>query len=159
MESVNEAYTSYCISEHIISEFVRYHPLLHNWKNTATIYEQIHLGDTATLDLSSEEIIWKNITSKNRNMIRKAQKNGLKTYLCRTPDIIAPFEAIYNQTMNKDQADTYYYFETPFYKSILNDLKDNAMWFYTEKDDEIAAIAIILFCNGNIHYHLSASRR
>ncbi len=157
--TLQQEYLQLCTKENIVSEFVRFNPLLENWNNLGDLYENIHLGDTVYMDTRSEEIIWQNITSKNRNMIRKAQKSGLQVYWGRDPQIIAPFMEIYNATMDKDAATAYYYFGKAFYESILNDLKQNAMWFYVKKEDEIAAIAIILFCNGKMHYHLSASRR
>lgn len=157
-ESLQIEYEEFCKNEHIICEFVRFHPLLENWKGLENLYTEIHLGETVYMDTSSEEIVWQNIISKNRNMIRKAQKNGLKVYWGRDPKIIDSFIEIYNKTMDKDKADEYYYFDRMFYESILEDLKQNAMWFYAKKDDEITAIAIFMFCNGNMHYHLSASR-
>lgn len=151
-------YIEFCKNENIICEFVRFHPLLKNWISAREIYEEIHLGDTVCIDTSSVSLIWRNIISKNRNMIRKAQKNGLNVYWGRDPEIIPQFIKIYNETMDKDHADKYYYFKEDFYYSILNDLKQNAMWFYAKKEGEIAAIAIFMFCNKSMHYHLSASR-
>lgn len=158
-EALNQVYTEYCLQENIICEFIRFHPLLENWTGLETMYSVIHLGDTVSIGTLSEEIIWENISSKNRNVIRKAIKSGLKTYWCREPSIIEPFMSIYNATMDKDSATSYYYFNREFYESILEDLKQNALWFYTELNGEIAAISIFMFCNGKMHYHLSASRR
>ncbi len=154
---LNKEYTDFCEKENVISEFVRFNPLLENWRGTDC--EDIHLGDTVFMDTSSAEMIWQNISSKNRNVIRKAQKGGLNVYWSRDPEIITPFMEIYNATMDKDGAADYYYFGREFYESVLNDLKHNAMWFYAKLGNEIAAIAIFLFCNEKMHYHLSASRK
>lgn len=83
-----------------------------------------------SMDLSSPEIIWSNIHSKNRNMIRKAKKNGISIYSGRYPEIYRVFREIYNGTMDKDNAEAYYYFGENFYESILNDLPQNAQVFY-----------------------------
>ncbi len=159
IEELKEEYEIFCKKEKIVCEFVRFHPLLENWKGLKNLYTDIHLGETVFMNTESEEIIWQNIISKNRNMIRKAQKSGLEVFWTRDPEIIAPFMEIYNATMDKDEATDYYYFGKEFYESILNDLKQNAMWFYAKKEGEIAAIAIFMFANKKIHYHLSASRR
>lgn len=158
-KTLKNEYEAFCINESIVSEFVRFNPLLENWKGLEKIYDEVHLGETVFMDTETDEIIWQNISSKNRNVIRKAQKSGLKVYWGRDPGLIQPFIDIYNATMDKDYADSYYYFGRDFYESVLEDLKQNAMWFYAKKGDEIAAIAIFMFCNGKIHYHLSASRR
>lgn len=155
---INETYVDYCKSNNIISEFVRFHPLLNNHTKMQEMYDLVHLGKTVFIDTSSEDVIWKNISSKNRNMIRKAEKAGLKTYWGRYPEIIDDFMEIYQETMDRDDADEYYYFDRAFYHTILEDLKDSAMWFYTKVDNVIASIAIFMYENGKMHYHLSASR-
>lgn len=157
--ALQSEYEEFAKKERIISEFVRFHPILANYDNECSIYEKRYMSDTVYIDTTDEEIIWKNITSKNRNVIRKAQKSGLEVYWTRDKKIIEPFMNIYNATMDKDHASRYYYFGKDFYESILNDLKYNAMWFYAKKDDQIAAISIFLFENGQMHYHLSASRK
>lgn len=156
--ALQREYESFCRNEHIICEFVRFHPLLENWKGLENLYQENALGDTVYIDTRDKDIIWQNIISKNRNMIRKAQKSGLKVYWGRDPEIINPFMEIYNETMHRDQAEDYYYFGRDFYESILEDLKQNAMWFYAKMNKEIAAVAIFIFGNSNMHYHLSASR-
>ena len=159
IRQLKEEYEQFCKKEHIVSEFVRFHPILENRKALDSVYDTVHLGNTVFMDASDEETIWQNLTSKNRNMIRKAQKEGLKVFWGRDPQIIQSFIQIYNETMDKDAASDYYYFDKAFYESILEDLKHNAIWFYSMKDEEIAAISIFMFCNGQMHYHLSGSKR
>ena len=159
IDDMEKEYIQYCREQNIVSEFVRFHPLLENHDCVKSIYDLTYLGNTIVIDTQNPEVIWQNFTSKNRNMVRKAQKSGLKVYWTRDESIIDVFMEIYNATMDKDEADSYYYFNREFYESILNDLKYQAMWFYAKKGSEIASIAIFLFANGKMHYHLSASRR
>lgn len=158
IDELNEEYTNYCRCNNIISEFVRFHPLLKNWIGLDAIYQSVRLGETVCLDTESRNVIWSNISGFCKNRIRKAKKSGLKAYWCRDEKIIDTFIEIYNSTMDRDNADQYYYFNKDFYLSILNDLKYQAMFFYTELNGEIAAISIFMFCNGSMHYHFSASR-
>lgn len=157
IDSLKKEYEEFCKTHHVVSEFVRFHPLLENWKGLECLYDEIHLGNTVYIDTSSKEIIWKNIASRIRTKIRKAQREGVKVYWCRTPEIIEPFMDIYKATMDRDNAEAYYYFDKEFYESIIEDLKDNVLWFYSVINGEIAAMTIFLFCNGQMHYHLSAS--
>lgn len=159
ISQLKKEYEQFCKEEHIISEFVRFHPMLENGNSLGDLYDVVSMGNTVFMDTADSEIIWQNLTSKNRNMIRKAQKEGLKVFWGRDPKIIEQFMRIYNQTMDKDSAIDYYYFDNDFYESICEDLKHNALWFYSMKDHEIAAISIFLFCNGQMHYHLSGSER
>ena len=153
------AYEAWCRRNSIISEFVRFHPVLQNHLGLEEYYTVIGLGETVTMDLSSPEIIWANITSKNRNMIRKAQKNGIRIFSGRCPELYETFREIYNSTMDQDHADAYYYFGKEFYESVLYDLPQNAQVFYAVLEDKIIAASIMLSCNGRMNYHLSGSVR
>lgn len=158
-ESLFAAYEAWCSRNGIISEFVRFHPVLENHVGKEACYDVIPLGQTVTMDLRSPEIIWENIISKNRNMIRKAQKNGIRIYSGRYPEIYETFRVIYNATMDKDNADSYYYFGKEFYQSVLEDLPKNAQVFYAVLDGQVIAASIMLACNGRMNYHLSGSLR
>ena len=143
--------------EKIVDNFVRYHPLLKNALPMKYVSDVIDLGKTVAMDLSSSIIIWDNLTSKNRNMIRKAEKNGVEISHGKDFDLFNDFRRIYNSTMDKDQAQDYYYFDEEFYKSIYEDLKDNFEMFYALYQGHIIAMSIILFANNRMHYHLSGS--
>ena len=154
---LSREYVKWCQENRIVSEFVRFHPILKNHTTVSSVYEVIPLGETIAMDLASPEIIWANITSKNRNMIRKAQKNGVKIYTGHYPEIYRKFRKIYDQTMDKDHAEKYYYFEDAFYESILNDFPQNAQVFYAEWEEKVIAASIMLVANGRMNYHLSGS--
>lgn len=157
LDALFASYDSWLKKNGIVSEFVRFHPMLKNHEACMAYCDVVQLGEVVHMDLSSPETIWSNITSKNRNMIRKAIKNDIKIYQGRFPEIYKKFQEIYNGTMDKDNADSYYYFGDEFYKSVLNDLAQNAQVFYAEKDNEIIATSIILASNGRLNYHLSGS--
>ena len=150
-------YERWCLRNNIVSEFVRFHPVIGNQKAVEYYYDVVPLGETVAMDLSSPELIWENIASKNRNMIRKALKNDVKVYNGRYPEIFRQFKTIYDSTMDKDDAEEYYYFESPFYASVLEDLSENAQVFWAEKDGTVVAASIMLECNGFMNYHLSGS--
>ena len=143
--------------EHIVDNFVRYHPVLKNAVPMKAISDVIDLGKTVAIDLASPEVIWENIISKNRNMIRKAEKNGIEIHHGKGLELFADFKRIYNATMDKDHAEEYYYFGDEFYESIHNDLHDNYEMFYAVLDGRIVAMSIMLFANKQMHYHLSGS--
>ena len=159
IEGLFNAYESWLEKNGIISEFVRFHPLIKNHDACRSFYEVIRLGEVVHMDLSSPELIWENIISKNRNMIRKAVKNEVVIYNGRFPEIYEKFRVIYNGTMDKDDAEEYYYFGSDFYKSVLEDLPQNAQVFWAEKDGQVIAASIMIGANGYLDYHLSGSLR
>lgn len=143
--------------EHIVDNFVRYHPVLKNAEAMKSISNVIDLGKTIAFDLTSPEMIWENIISKNRNMIRKAEKNGIEIRHDKDFALFEEFRRIYNATMEKDNAEEYYFFGEKFYESIHNDLHDNYEMFYAVYEGQIIAMSIMLFANKQMHYHLSGS--
>lgn len=156
-ESLFSSYKDWINKNGIISEFVRFHPMIRNHDACRELYEIVQLGEVVHMDLSSPEVIWNNIISKNRNVIRKAIKNDIKIYNGRYPEIYKRFREIYNKTMDKDAAEGYYYFGEDFYKSVLEDLPQNAQIFFAEKDGLVIAASIMLTANGYMNYHLSGS--
>lgn len=152
-----EAYLEEMDKEHIVDNFVRYHPVLKNAVPMRPISNVIDLGRTIAMDLSTPELIWENIHSKNRNMIRKAEKNGIIIEHGQGMELFDKFIEIYNATMAKDNAEEYYYFKRPFYESIHNDLNNNYEMFYAKLDDKIIALSIMIFANSRLNYHLSGS--
>lgn len=153
------AYEAWCRDNRIVSEFVRFHPMLNNAEDSASFYQVVALGKTVAMDLSSPETVWANLTSKNRNMVRKAQKSGVKIYDGQLPQIYATFKKIYNATMDSDNAKPYYYFSDEFYDSIRKDLAEESRIFWAEADGKIIAASIMLSVNGYMSYHLSGSLR
>lgn len=157
MKALWKAYVEKMKSENVVDNFVRYHPVLANAIPMKVCSDVIDLGKTVSMDLTSEEVIWKNIHSKNRNMIRKAEKNGIVIKHGQGLELFDDFIKIYNATMDKDNAEPYYYFKPEFYKSIHEDLKDNYEMFWAEYDGKIIAMSIMIFANGRLNYHLSGS--
>ena len=157
LKSFWKDYLDEMLKEHIVDNFVRYHPVLQNAVPMKTISNVIDLGKTIAMDLSSPELIWENIHSKNRNMIRKAEKNGIIIEHGQGMKLFEKFIEIYTATMDKDYAEEYYYFKRPFYESIHNDLHNNYEMFYAKLEDKIIAMSIMIFFYFIMNYHLSGS--
>jgi lipid II:glycine glycyltransferase (peptidoglycan interpeptide bridge formation enzyme) len=144
-------------AEGIVCNFVRYHTVLANAAPMKTVSDVIDLGKTVALHLDSPEVIWQNIVPKNRNMIRKAEKNGIEIHHAADMALFKDFVQIYNATMDKDHAEAYYYFGDEFYESIHKDLDGHYEMFYATYEGKIIAMSIMLFVNKQMHYHLSGS--
>lgn len=157
MKAFWAAYVEKMKELNIVDNFVRYHPVLANAVPMKEVSDVIDLGKTVAFHLDSPEVIWENIIPKNRNMIRKAEKNGIEIHHAHDMDLFKDFIRIYNATMDKDNAEEYYYFGEEFYKSIHEDLDGNYEMFYATLDGQIIAMSIMLFANKQMHYHLSGS--
>lgn len=103
-DALFSAYEGWCRTHQILSEFVRYHAVLKNHLYSERAYDVLALGGTIAMDTTSPEAIWANLTSKNRNVIRKAEKNGVEIGRGNSPELFETFRQIYNGTMDKDHA-------------------------------------------------------
>lgn len=159
VEQLNNEYSVFCKENNIISEFVRLHPVIANGTKVDDMYSVQKLGNTVTIPLHSKKQIWEELNKKNRNVIRKAEKSGVEIYCGRSTKLMEEFIRMYNKTMDKDSAQDYYYFKEEFYESMLKDLKDHFLIFYAQLDESIISMAVIMFCNHQLHYHLSASEQ
>lgn len=152
-------YESFCVDNGIVSEFLRLHPMLNNHKRLGDAYTVLHVGETISMELTSADAVWNNMTSKKRNMIRKAEKNGVVIEAGNEDSLYETFRKIYNETMDRDNVSSYYYFEPEFYAALKNGLPDNSVVFYAKNaQGEIIAASIILYCNGKLTYHLSGAK-
>lgn len=147
--------TDYCKSQRIVSQFIRFHPLLLNQELLSAVIETRYLRDTIYINTESPEIIIKNMDSKNRNMIRKASKNGV--LIQRSPiDNYTEFLSMYKETMLKDNADDYYLFDDKYFES-LKSLNNNACFFYALLEGKPISGAIMYFNEKFMHYHLAGT--
>ncbi len=97
-------YEKHCRKFNVVSEFVRFHPVLHNHEAVTRSYKIVPLGETVAIDLSSPGIIWKKFSSTCRNRIRKSIKNNVRVFSGRCPEIYDSFQQIYNRTMDRNSA-------------------------------------------------------
>lgn len=149
-------FIDYCCNAKIIAEFVRFHPLI---KNESVFRHDInveHNRTTIWIDLTKplDEIWMQDISTKNRNIIRKCEKNGL---LVERSDNYEEFIQIYNETMNRVGAGSFYYFENKYYELIRNNKQ--YILFNVKEGSETIAAAIFMRYGDYFHYHLSGSRK
>lgn len=154
LEKFEKAFLAYCQEQNIIAEFIRFHPLLKNERIFQSIIDVEYNRLTVYLDISkSIEEIWRtDISSKNRNMIRKAEKSDLRAeegYNYRT------FKDMYVATMEKLQANQFYYFQDNYYRQISQE--NDYFLLNILKDNNIIAGAIFMFYGIYCHYHLAGS--
>lgn len=154
-ENFLKTFTKYCNDNNIISQFVRFHPLLNNYINFDKIVTQRYMRDTIYIDTTSKDIIIANMDSKNRNMVRKAIKNGI-TIKIKPITEYKDFLDMYIETMAKNNADDYYTFNEDYFKSLIS-MSNNACIFYAYLNNIPISASIMYYNDQFMHYHLSGS--
>ena len=145
----------YCKSENIVSQFLRFHPLLNNQGVFSMVTENRYVHDTIYIDTSCENLIFSNMDSSNRNKVRKAHSAGIHVVKRPMSDFTAFFD-MYCETMRRHDADAYYYFRQDYFDFINRSFAENAAIFYAVLDDKPIAGAMFLFNENMMHYHLAS---
>lgn len=146
------------IEEGFLSGFVRFHPLLCNEVNFDSIGKLILDRKTIAIDLSGTvDEIWMNeIHTKNRNVIKKAIKEGLTFTADYEYKELERFKTLYNSTMDKLDADGFYYFSDDYYAKLKKLFPDSFIGC-VRYEGEIIAAAIFFYSKTYGHYHLAGS--
>jgi hypothetical protein len=154
LKKFESAFLDYCCENNIVAEFIRFHPIITNSNIFSENIEIIYNRKTVYLDVENDiEYIWKhNISSKNRNMIRKAEKSGLRVII---NNDYSDFRNIYKLTMDKVSADSYYYFKEEYFDYIKKYKNFNLM--NVLYNDMNIASAIFMSYGDYFHYHLAGS--
>lgn len=153
----SEQLNAFCRENGVVSQFIRFHPLLGNQELFSRVSENRYLRDTVYMDTSSNDRIWADMDSKNRNMVRKARKAGVRIVERPMEDYQA-FQEMYRETMRRRGADDYYCFSEDYFEFLSSSLRDNAVIFYAVLDDRTVGGAVFLLNEKNMHYHLAGMR-
>jgi len=160
IESFYKEFNQYCIENNIIAEFTRFHPILMNHEFSKNHIQIFYDRETVVLDLTEDyEKIWLNeYSSKNRNMIRKARKEGYTSEVIEYPSKsqINTFIDIYIHSMKMAEANEYYFFSNDFFYKTFSLLKDHAKLINVLDNNQRVVCSSIFFHYGDyFHYHLS----
>ena len=145
-----EKFLEYAFLNKIICSFVRFHPIEKN-------YEYSKDSSTVCIDLNSEEQIWSDISSKCRNIIRKAIKNNVMVIEDENLKKINDFQNLYYDTMKKNNADEYYFFKEEFFEQLKFLKEKEITHFYALHEDKIISSILVLMGDEYLHYYLSAN--
>ena len=152
-----KAFSAYCRENKIVSEFVRFHPILENDKPFFKMYNATFNRYTIMLDLTDEGIFYNQISSKCRNMIRKSEKCGVQVILDEELNTIDTFQELYYLTMKKNEANDIYFFSKNYFLKLKKELKEHSFILNAVLNDKIIASALFFYYGENMHYHLSAT--
>ncbi len=153
-----EEFQKYCIDQNIVSEFIRFHPILKNEifaKNYASIE---NVRKTIYVDLTNDlESTWNNFNSNARKGIKKAIRNEVVIQEGINELNLYALTCLYNHTMDRNSAEKYYYFNPNFFKDTVKSLKNNCKLFTAVYKEKIIAASLLLYSDNYAHHHLTGS--
>jgi len=154
-----ESFRQVAASWGIVTAFFRFHPLLPlPLEHLAEYGQLIRHGQTVAIDLTtSQEALWSQIRNNHRRDIRRLLEAGYYGEIdCWS--YYDDFIAIYQQTMNRLQADAYYYFGKEYFDELLTCLGPHLhLCTILSPEGSVAAAGLFTVVDGIVQYHLGAT--
>lgn len=146
-----KSYLDWCREQNILAEFTRFHPLLQNWSSYPG--ESCSLRETVWIDLQAEDA-FSSYSSRVRNGIRKALKNGLRVEWIKNSASLQTFAGLYSRAMERLQADRFYFFPREYFEKLL--VWPESRLAFCFKGKEVLAAALFMGQAHIMEYHLAA---
>lgn len=153
---LNEAWSAYsrwCQGNNILVEFIRFHPLLENWRYFSG--ETLDDRQTVWIDLATPSEPLSGYLTRARTTVRKAIKNDLRVEWWVSSAFMRVFPQLYEDAMLALGADESYFFPTAYCEQMM--VSELARLAICRDDNNIYAGAMFLVGPEIVEYHLSAS--
>lgn len=143
-----DSFADFCNKKNIIAEFTRFNPVLHNEKITSQL-EIVYDQENIVLDLKSDNIEIYEYEYSTRKNIKKALRSGLKNVVFSGVDITNEyfeyFYAIYNDTMDRNNADDFYYFTRDYFHNIISSIPNNCKFYFVIMNSKVISTELVLY--------------
>ena len=158
LSSVWDLFSEWSRENHLVAEFIRFHPLLSSQENVTGSCEVVLNRETVAVSLDcSEDQLWEDYPSVQRNMVRKALKAGLSCEECDGFRDLVRFRELYVDTMRRLDADDYYSFSGSYFDYLCDSLSGRIRLFQVRDKKRVVAAALFMLYEDKIHYHLAGS--
>jgi hypothetical protein len=152
-------FESYAHERSIVTEFIRFHPVLENHR----YFKKAHpSGEVAVTDLSlpPEELL-RHFKSDKRRGIKKAEQLGVSVELVHelSDAHLKEFLSIYNETMDKNKAEAKYYFNHAQLRELADALGPKLFMMRALREEECVANYLLFQSGPYLTNYLSGHRR
>ncbi len=162
INAFSSAWLAWAKQHNIVAEFIRYNPVLRN-EQLCPWAPPIDVLDNVLIHLTNHEDIWKNSYDRGvRQAVHKAEKHNLAFTMQVGREIkdtvYAKFVELYIETMQRRQADGFYFFNQDYFAKLREYLADYLLMVYVEYEGEIISIDLYLHNNISVYGFLSGTK-
>lgn len=158
IKDYDNQFKQFCDDNLIVCEFIRYHPILRNWEPFNSVYDNTFSRHTVGTNLMDyDDPVQSEFSKSARKELRKSERNGVTCSIHISPDDLSVFRSLYEETMDRNNADKMYYFPDEFYKLLTTKLKPYVLEVQAHLGDEIIASEIYFIQGRYMHAHLLGS--
>jgi serine/alanine adding enzyme len=150
-------FDAWAVANGVVSSFLRFHPLLGNARFAPPRAEVVELGATVAWDVTAGRDLMADMHSHHRRVVRKAERAELQVEVETNPADLTAFRALYDLTMQRQQADDFYFFDDAYWHALIHEPGLEVVLVNGTLDGELVA-SLLCFGDGHaLHYHLGAS--
>ncbi|HSP22153.1 MAG TPA: GNAT family N-acetyltransferase [Planococcus sp. (in: firmicutes)] len=147
-----EAFSGYCRDEHIIAEYIRFHPLLGNAAYFENHLKLLPLYETYTIDLK------KAAESAGNSPISTQQEQGIVIRKLGTVRHMFEFLVLYYGEMRRrEEADSYYFFTQDYFEALVSNMGPILHLFGAYRNQKLISASYILAEGDTIYQHLDGA--
>lgn len=154
----DKAFARYCAEERIVSEFIRFHPVLDNAADFREVYDVRYMRPTVGTNLIAfEDPMAEEFSKTTRKNIRRALKEGVTYRVIENPGNLDAFKDIYYDTMKRKNADDYYFFGDEYFEGLLNAFGDHLVLTEALYEGRTIGMTLTFKYKELLHTHLSGT--
>ena len=159
LEEYDKEFSEYCRDNNIVSEFVRFHPIIENVKDFEDIYDTIFLRKTVGTNLKdNKDPFMDEFSRSTRKNIRRALKKGICYEIIEKPVELEKFIDIYYSTMDRNNAKDFYYFDHDYFQFLIDNMNDYILNINIYLEDTCISSGIYFVYEKFLHCHLSGTK-
>lgn len=152
------AFRDYCQKQQIVSEFVRFHPILRNAYDFKDMYRSEYCRQTIGT-LISQDTMQKEFSASTRKRIRKSLREGASITTRLAPDQLDSFRALYYQVMQEKQASDFYFFDQSYFERLIEQYQEHLLVTEVWYQGELVGSELNFVWDDLMQAHLSASKK
>jgi hypothetical protein len=154
----NQRLASYCKENSVVCSFDRFHPILKNETLASKSAKLLDVGGFVVVDLRPEmtdiENSFKHSVRKN---LRKAERNDVTCIIESNGNHLKDFLDIYYQTLSRNEAREFYYFNEEFFVALCDMLAGQFHFFYAIVAGSIVSCELVLHHGKYCHSFLGGT--
>ncbi|HEB79778.1 MAG TPA: GNAT family N-acetyltransferase [Rhodospirillales bacterium] len=161
VKALRNAFDAHARETGVVSEFVRFHPLLQNQAGCKGMFDHffLHRDNIVVDSRRNEEALFRQCRPTFRRSIKKARRNGLEFEAVSPEDMGETFATLYGKTMTRHNQTGYLNFGPDFFRILFRNLKADCRLFAVRGEKHVIAAALFLEYGGTMDYFLGASDR
>lgn len=152
-------FAQYCKDNRIVSEFIRFHPIVGNVEDFKTIANTEMIRKTVATVIEDEDPFTKEFSKSTRKLIRRLLRDENFSYkIYNREDIrLDNFAKIYESTMDRNEATDFYYFERKYFEKTCELFPEETYVIDVFYKDLCIASGLYFRYKDFLHAHLSGT--